>query len=182
MLRRTATLRRNMGSGCNPRVPGPKLAALSSAGKEGFDMLIGQVLKAKGTQVISVRAGDGIASITRTLAQHRIGAVLVVEGDGTVLGIVSERDIVRALAGMGEAVMRMTAGQLMTRVLFTVTPASLVQDALQLMTDRRVRHLPVLNPDGTLAGMVSIGDLVKARIAEAEQEAEELKAYVATAG
>jgi CBS domain-containing protein len=182
MLRRTVTPRRNMGSGCNPRVPGPKLSGLRSAGKEGFDMLISQVLKAKGTQVISVRAGDGIASITRTLAQHRIGAVLVVEGDGTVLGIVSERDIVRALAGMGEAVMRMTAGQLMTRVLFTVTPASLVQDALQLMTDRRVRHLPVLKEDGTLAGMVSIGDLVKARIAEAEQEAEELKAYVATAG
>ncbi|MFN3448412.1 MAG: hypothetical protein ACK44F_06915, partial [Roseococcus sp.] len=81
MLRRTATPRRNMGSGCNPRVPGPKLSGLSSAGKEGFDMLVSQVLKAKGTQVISVRAGDGIASITRTLAQHRIGAVLVVEGD-----------------------------------------------------------------------------------------------------
>ena len=145
-------------------------------------MLVGQVLKTKGSQVVSVRAGDSIASITRTLAQHRIGAVLVIEGDGTVLGIVSERDIVRALAGMGEAVMRMTAGQLMTRVLFTVSPASLVQDALQLMTDRRVRHLPVLTAEGLLAGMVSIGDLVKARIAEAEQEAEELKAYVATAG
>jgi CBS domain-containing protein len=145
-------------------------------------MIVGQVLKSKGSQVVSVRAGDCIASITRTLAQHRIGAVLVIEGDGTVLGIVSERDIVRALAGMGESVMRMTAGQLMTRVLFTVTPASHVQDALQLMTDRRVRHLPVLNAEGTLAGMVSIGDLVKARIAEAEQEAEELKAYVATAG
>jgi CBS domain-containing protein len=182
MLRRTATPRRSMGSGCNPRVPWPKLHGLASAGREGFDMIVGQVLKTKGSQVVSVRAGDGIASITRTLAQHRIGAVLVVEGDGTVLGIVSERDIVRALASMGEAVMRMTAGQLMTRVLFTVTPTSLVQDALQLMTDRRVRHLPVLTPEGTLAGMVSIGDLVKARIAEAEQEAEELKAYVATAG
>jgi CBS domain-containing protein len=108
--------------------------------------------------------------------------VLVVEGDGAVLGIVSERDIVRALAGMGEAVTRMTAGQLMTRVLHTVTPKSTIQEALRLMTDRRVRHLPVLEADGTLAGMVSIGDLVKARIAEAELEAEELKHYVATAG
>jgi CBS domain-containing protein len=145
-------------------------------------MMIAQVLRSKGTQVISVRPGDCIASITRTLAQHRIGAVLVMETDGTVLGIVSERDIVRALAGMGESVMRMTAGQLMTRVLFTAGPASTVQDALQLMTDRRVRHLPVLHADGQLAGMVSIGDLVKARIAEAEQEAEALKSYVATAG
>ncbi len=144
-------------------------------------MIVAQVLKTKGSQVISVRAGDSIASITRTLAQHRIGAVLVLEGD-QVLGIVSERDIVRALAALGEAVMRMTAGQLMTRVLFTAGPASTVQDALQLMTDRRVRHLPVLHADGTMAGMVSIGDLVKARIAEAEGETEALKSYVATAG
>jgi CBS domain-containing protein len=144
-------------------------------------MIVAQVLKTKGSQVISVRTGDSIASITRTLAQHRIGAVLVLEGE-QVLGIVSERDIVRALAALGEAVMRMTAGQLMTRVLFTAGPASTVQDALQLMTDRRVRHLPVLHADGTMAGMVSIGDLVKARIAEAEGETEALKSYVATAG
>jgi CBS domain-containing protein len=76
----------------------------------------------------------------------------------------------------------MTAGQLMTRVLFTVSPRSTVQDALQLMTDRRIRHLPVLEQDGTLAGLISIGDLVKARIAEAEHEAEELKLFVTHAG
>ncbi len=145
-------------------------------------MVISNILRGKGSQVLSVRTADCVASITRTLAQHRIGAVLVVEADGVVLGIVSERDIVRAMAGMGEAVMRMTAGQLMTRVLHTVTPRSTVQEALQLMTDRRVRHLPVLESDGTLTGMISIGDLVKARIAEAEQETEELKQYVATAG
>ncbi len=145
-------------------------------------MVISNILRGKGSQVVSVRTDDCVASITRTLAQHRIGAVLVVEQDATVLGIVSERDIVRAMAGMGEAVMRMTAGQLMTRVLHTVTPQSTVQEALQLMTDRRVRHLPVLERGGVLAGMVSIGDLVKARIAEAEQEAEELKHYVSTAG
>ena len=145
-------------------------------------MMISNVLRQKGSQVISVRTRDCIASITRTLAQHRIGAVLVAEPDGAVLGIVSERDIVRAMAGTGEAVMHMTAGQLMTRVLHTVTPQGTVQEALQLMTDRRVRHLPVLEANGTLAGMVSIGDLVKARIAEAEHEAAELKQYVATAG
>lgn len=145
-------------------------------------MIVAHILKAKGSHVISVRPGDCVASIARTLAQHRIGAVLVIDGEGTVLGIVSERDIVRALASVGEAVTRMTAAQIMTRVLFTASPASTVQDALQLMTDRRVRHLPVLHADGKLAGMVSIGDLVKARIAEAEQEAEALKSYVATAG
>ena len=145
-------------------------------------MLIGNILKTKGSQVVSVKTQDGVASITRTLAQHRIGAVLVMEHDGTVLGIVSERDIVRALASLGESVTRMTAGQLMTRVLFTVSPRSTVQDALQLMTDRRIRHLPVLEQDGTLAGLISIGDLVKARIAEAEHEAEELKLFVTHAG
>lgn len=145
-------------------------------------MTIASILKSKGSQVISVRTHDGVASITRTLAQHRIGAVLVVERDGTVLGIVSERDIVRALASLGEGVSRMTAGQLMTRVLFTVSPRSKVTDALQLMTDRRIRHLPVLEEDGSLAGMVSIGDLVKARIAEAEHEAEELKHFVTHTG
>ncbi|WP_207537669.1 CBS domain-containing protein [Sabulicella rubraurantiaca] len=145
-------------------------------------MIIANILKSKGSQVISVRTHDGVASITRTLAQHRIGAVLVVERDGGVLGIVSERDIVRALASLGEGVTRMTAGQLMTRVLFTVSPRSTVTDALQLMTDRRIRHLPVLEENGSLCGLISIGDLVKARIAEAEYEAEELKHFVTHIG
>ena len=144
--------------------------------------MIGSILKHKGGQVISVAPNDGVASITRTLAQHRIGAVLVVECDGTVSGIVSERDIVRAMAGGGEATFRMSAGQLMTRVLHTVSPESSIQESLQLMTDRRVRHLPVLEAGGKLVGMVSIGDLVKARIAEAEHETAELKHYVETAG
>ncbi len=144
--------------------------------------MIGSILRKKGGQVVSVAPHDSIASITRTLAQHRIGAVLVLERDGTVSGIVSERDIVRAMAGGGEATFRMSAGQLMTRVLHTVTPESTVQEGLQLMTDRRIRHLPVLEAGGRLVGMISIGDLVKARIEEAEHEAEELKAYVATAG
>ncbi|RVT99381.1 CBS domain-containing protein [Rhodovarius crocodyli] len=144
--------------------------------------MIGSILRQKGAQVVAVAPCDQVASITRTLAQHRIGAVLVLERDRSVAGIVSERDIVRALAGGGEATLNMTAGQLMTRVLHTVTPDTTVQEALRVMTDRRIRHLPVLDHDGKLAGMVSIGDLVKARIADAEREAEDLKAYVSTAG
>ncbi|WP_160121807.1 CBS domain-containing protein [Rhodovarius lipocyclicus] len=144
--------------------------------------MIGSILKQKGGQVIAVAPNDQVASITRTLAQHRIGAVLVLERDGSVSGIVSERDIVRALAGGGEATLRMSAGQLMTRVLHTVTPETTVQDALRVMTDRRIRHLPVLERDGRLVGMVSIGDLVKERIADAEREAADLKAYVSNAG
>lgn len=145
-------------------------------------MTITTILRQKGTQVISVAPGDDIAAVARTLAQHRIGAALVRDAGGDVLGIVSERDIVRALATHGEATLQMTAAQLMTRVLHTATPCMPVVQALTLMTDRRVRHLPVLEGDGRLVGIISIGDLVKARIAEAEQEAEELRNFVVSAG
>ena len=179
MLRRMAASHAPAYFGCAPLTA---RRSMSPATVREATLTIAGILKSKGSQVISVRTHDGVASITRTLAQHRIGAVLVVERDGTVLGIVSERDIVRALASLGEGVTRMTAGQLMTRVLFTVSPRSKVTDALQLMTDRRIRHLPVLEEDGSLAGMISIGDLVKARIAEAEREAEELKHFVTHTG
>jgi CBS domain-containing protein len=145
-------------------------------------MTIVTILRQKGSQVFSVGAEEDVASITRSLAHHRIGAVLVRDAAGDILGIVSERDIVRCLALQGEATLHMTAGQIMTRVLHTVTPRTHVVEALAMMTDRRVRHLPVLEEDGRLVGMVSIGDLVKARIAEAEHEAEELRNYVVSAG
>jgi CBS domain-containing protein len=145
-------------------------------------MTIAEILRRKGTQVISVGPRDGAAAIARTLTEHRIGAALVRDETGAVLGIVSERDFVRALAEGGEALLGMEARQLMTQVLHTVTPRTSVVEALGMMTDRRVRHLPVLAEDGSLAGMVSIGDLVKHRIVEIEHEAEELRSYVAQAG
>jgi CBS domain-containing protein len=103
------------------------------------------------------------------------------DAEGQILGIISERDIVRGMAGHGQGTSQLPAEQLMTRDLVTVTPQSLVVEALSLMTNHRVRHLPVL-VDGRLAGLVSIGDLVKARIEEAEYETETLKTYVASAG
>ncbi|MBW8269054.1 CBS domain-containing protein [Caldovatus aquaticus] len=146
-------------------------------------MTIAEILRRKGTGVVSVRPQDGAVAVARTLAEHRIGAALVCDETGAVLGIVSERDIVRALAAEGgEALLAMDAARLMTRVLHTVTPRTSVVEALGMMTDRRVRHLPVLADDGSLAGIVSIGDLVKHRIVEVEHEAEELRSYVAQAG
>lgn len=145
-------------------------------------MVIANILREKGGAVISVGPGDSAAEIARVLARHRIGAVLVRDPTGKVLGIVSERDLVRAMAQEPEAVPGLLAGALMTQVLHTIGPRSLIVEALAMMTDRRVRHLPVLHEDGALAGMVSIGDLVKARIAEAEMEATELRHYVSTAG
>lgn len=145
-------------------------------------MIIAAILQGKGSQVVSVGPGDSVLSVARTLAQHRIGAALVRSGTGAILGIISERDIVRGMAGQGPGTSQRPAAELMTHDLVTVTPRTLVTEALSLMTHRRVRHLPVLEADGQLAGLVSIGDLVKARIEEAEHEAEALKAYVASGG
>jgi CBS domain-containing protein len=143
---------------------------------------IAAILREKGSRVVSVAAFTPLEQVSRTLAEARIGAVLVMDGAGDVLGIVSERDIVRAMAIHSAAACTLAAAEIMTRSLHTVTPRTRVTEALTLMTDRRVRHLPVLDEAGALAGMVSIGDLVKARIAEAEHEAEELRHFVETAG
>ncbi len=144
-------------------------------------MIIANILKRKGGQVFSVNPDDTIHQVAVTLAQHRIGAALVSDPQGGMLGIISERDIVRGMAGQGQGTTQLYAKHLMTRNVITVTPEEKVTTALALMTDRRVRHLPVMA--GTrVAGMVSIGDLVKARIEQAELEAAELKNYVASAG
>jgi CBS domain-containing protein len=145
-------------------------------------MVIAHILRRKGAEVVSVGAQDEVAAITRILSEARIGAVLVRDDGGDVLGIVSERDVVRCIAAHGADAVGLPAASLMTRALHTVTPRTKVTEALELMTDRRVRHLPVMEEDGSLAGMVSIGDLVKARIDEALHEAEELRHYVETAG
>jgi len=143
-------------------------------------MLIGSILKGKGSAVIAVAPEASVLAVARTLSEHRIGAALVRAAQGELLGIISERDIVRGMAAHGPGTTGLQASQLMTRDIITVTPATLVAEALEVMTRRRIRHLPVLAA-GRLVGMVSIGDLVKARIEEAEHEAAALKDYV-TAG
>ncbi len=143
-------------------------------------MNIQSILRDKGSDVFSVGPGEDATAIARALAQHRIGAALVRDVDGAVLGIVSERDIVRALAREGTAALAHTAREMMTADLVTASAATTVAEALGLMTNHRCRHLPVME-DGRLLGMVSIGDLVKARIAEAEREAEDLRAFVTAA-
>lgn len=143
-------------------------------------MTIKSILRHKGEDVFSVGPGEDVTSVAQALAQHRIGAALVRSQDGEVLGIVSERDIVRAVAREGVAALSHTARDLMTAELVTVSPATSVAEGLAIMTQRRCRHLPVME-HGKLAGMVSIGDLVKARIEQAEQEAESLRAFVTAA-
>jgi CBS domain-containing protein len=141
-------------------------------------MNIGAILHHKGHAVTSVSPRTRITELVATLAEHRIGAVLVRDAAGQVLGIVSERDVVRFLARDGAAVLDMTAAQLMTSTLHTVTPSATVAEAMARMTENRVRHLPVLDQDA-LVGMVSIGDVVLARLEEQARDVDDLKAYVA---
>ena len=146
-------------------------------------MTVKTILRNKGSEVISVRPQLPLVEVARILVQHRLGAVLVREAEeaaGPVLGILSERDIVRALAGDAGSVDGLVAADVMTRVVHTVAPETPITKALEMITDRRVRHLPVYEGE-TLGGIVSIGDLVKARIEQAVGEAEALRDYV-TAG
>ena len=143
-------------------------------------MTIAAILKHKGNEVARVPPTATIAELVQRLAAKRIGAVLVFDMADQLLGIVSERDIVASLARHGAETLTMTAAQLMTRDLHVAAPQMTVSEAMELMTQRRVRHLPVL--DGTrLVGVVSIGDVVKARIDQQEHEVDSLKAYVAGA-
>ena len=141
-------------------------------------MSIGSILTGK-KPLISVATTTTIREITALLFQNRIGAVLVVE-DGAILGIVSERDIVAGLHLHGPTVLDTTAGVVMTSRVVTATPQTSIVAAMGTMTDRRIRHLPVVD-DGELLGLVSIGDLVKRRIDDAEHEASALKDYIAMA-
>jgi CBS domain-containing protein len=141
-------------------------------------MTVAAILKHKGYQVTTVLPTASIAEVAEVLGTHRIGAVLVMDRAEQLLGIVSERDIVRSLAANGAHTLEMTAGQLMTRALQVATPDTTVEEAMRMMTEGRFRHLPVLDR-GRVVGLISIGDVVKARIMEQESEVDSLKAYVA---
>jgi CBS domain-containing protein len=140
-------------------------------------MSVAAILRHKGHEIASVSPTTLISQVAYTLAEWRIGAVLVRDSTQQLLGIVSERDIVRSLAREGAACLEMTAAQLMTSVLHTVSSTTSTAEAMGLMTASRVRHLPVLDR-GELVGMISIGDVVKAQLDNQAQEVDSLKAYV----
>ena len=143
-------------------------------------MLVASILKTKGYDVVAVGPDDTIAHVTEVLAEHRIGAVIVVDANERLLGILSERDIVRALPRHKARTLEMKASDLMTRDVRTVTPKTDITTAMEAMTQGRFRHMPVYDR-GALVGMISIGDVVKMRISETEYEVDSLKAYVAGA-
>ncbi len=140
-------------------------------------MSIANILGSKGAEIIRVLPEASIVEIIKILGERRIGAVLVMDGVGKLLGILSERDIISALARHGTAALEQAAASLMTQALWTISPEGSTADAMRIMTDHRVRHLPVIE-DGVLVGLVSIGDIVKARLDQQANEVESLRAYV----
>ena len=140
-------------------------------------MRISDVLRVKGTQVVTVTPDTTVRQLLAVLAEHRVGAV-VVSHDGTAVdGIASERDIVRALAKRGAAVMSEPVTTIYTAEVHTVMPQTPIEEVMRMMTKHRVRHAPVV-VDGALRGIVSIGDVVKNRIDELETERVALTEYI----
>lgn len=141
-------------------------------------MLVSQILKAKGDLVFTVGPQETVGAVCALLHSRKVGAMVVLDGE-QVVGIISERDLVRALAKEGGAALDKSVSAFMTRDVIFAEPAESVDSLLGRMTDRRVRHLPVCEHE-RLVGIVSIGDLVKWKISEVEAEADNLKAYIAT--
>ena len=140
-------------------------------------MLVRQILKSKGATVTAVPACEPVRNVAILLHEAGIGSVIVHGEDLMPVGILSERDIVHGIAAEGASALDTPVGRLMTTDIITCSPDDHIDQLMQVMTERRVRHLPVLER-GHLAGIVSIGDLVKARISELESEGEALRTYI----
>jgi CBS domain-containing protein len=140
-------------------------------------MRIADVLRNKGTAVVTIAPEATVDELLAGLAEHNIGAMVVLGRDG-VAGIVSERDVVRRLRERGADLLSQPVSEIMTTLVATCTPQDSVDDLSVLMTRHRIRHVPVLE-SGRLVGIVSIGDVVKTRMEELETSQEQLQAYIA---
>ena len=140
-------------------------------------MFVSDILSHKGGLVFTVSQGTTVAEIAQQLSTRRIGAVLIMADAESVAGIVSERDLVRAFAQHGPAALTLEARQIMTRDVVSCHPDDPIEHVMGLMTSGRFRHLPVMDRD-ELIGLISIGDVVKARLEETQHEAEALRAYI----
>jgi CBS domain-containing protein len=138
---------------------------------------VSSVLKQKGYDVVTVAPHQTIASVVKVLTQNRIGAAPVINEEGQLIGIISERDIIRGMSDHADAVLALPAEHLMTRDVKTCSSEAQLVEIMEVMTLHRIRHLPVIQ-DGALHGIVSIGDVVKQRLEEVQSEAEELRRYI----
>lgn len=144
-------------------------------------MTVGIVLKNKSSAIVSVDPTATLVEVAEIISSRRIGAVLILDGTGNVAGIVSERDVAKALATHGARVVELHAEDVMTRDVTTATPLTTVDEAMAIMDAGYFRHLPVLD-DGKLVGIISIRDLVKYRIMLHEHDVDSLKAYISRTG
>jgi CBS domain-containing protein len=140
-------------------------------------MILEQILREKGGQVYSVAEGATLKEAAELLDARKVGAMVILNEGGAVIGVISERDIVRAVARGGVAGLKQPVSESMSRQVVTARPRETIEAAMDRMTDRRIRHLPVVE-GGRLLGVVSIGDLVKWRIAEATAEVDAIRSYI----
>lgn len=140
-------------------------------------MRIADLLRKKGSAVATVTPETTVTTLLAGLADHNVGAMVVVAPDGSIAGIVSERDVVRRLHEHGPALLDGPVSEIMTKLVASCGPEDSVDQLSVLMTERRIRHVPVLD-NGRLAGIVSIGDVVKNRMEQLEQSQEQLQAYI----
>jgi CBS domain-containing protein len=143
-------------------------------------MIVNNILSIKGREVLTIEPSRTIGEAARVLSERRIGALLVCDGKQPVSGIVSERDIVRALAAHGARALDEPVSSFMTSKVVTCTGETSINDVMELMTQQKFRHIPVVE-GGRLTGIVSIGDVVKLRVEEIEAEAQAIREYIATA-
>jgi len=142
-------------------------------------MKLAALIHGKGHEIVKIRDNQNIAEAAIALTEHKIGALLVEGQDGQIAGILSERDIVGGMAPHGADLHDVSVSELMTTNVIRCSPNDSVNEAMAMMTDRRIRHLPVFEGD-ELVGFISIGDLVKCRIMEVQSEAEALRQYIAS--
>jgi CBS domain-containing protein len=143
-------------------------------------MTVKSILEEKGHEVVTIGPDATLGEATRLLGEKRIGAVVVTKGDRRIVGILSERDIVRAIGENGAEALAQPVDKVMTAKVSTCRETHTVNDVMEIMTRGRFRHLPV-ERDGHLDGIISIGDVVKRRIEDVEREAEQIRTYIATA-
>ena len=143
-------------------------------------MTVKTILSTKGSEVITIGPTATLEDAIALLTKHRIGAVVVLGADQRLIGILSERDIVRALSEQGDKALHEPLSQSMTRTVTTCSESDAISEIMERMTRGRFRHIPVLEQD-RLVGIISIGDVVKQRLAEMEHDAEALRDYIQTA-
>jgi CBS domain-containing protein len=141
-------------------------------------MRVADVLRTKGSEVATVPPQVSVTGLLEDLARYNVGALVVVDEKDTLVGIVSERDVVRRLDERGAELLTVPVSEIMTSPVVTCEPGDGIDGLAQIMTERRMRHMPVLE-DGRLVGIVSIGDIVKSRIEQLESDREQLESYIA---